>query len=303
MGAPAGCNAGSYVGTNPWDGGSAAGFISWSFSAPVSSAVLKSGSVNTNDIGTNVLTGGSGGTGSISNLICLTSITGMAINFFTGACCGDVSWKVNSTGSFTTITLNNTGGQSGWIAECPSAITAASVLPIELVSLKGVCDATAVNLNWQTFTERNNSYFTIERSYNTENWDVLGQVPGAGNSSSLKKYSFIDKMPARVTVYYRLKQTDFNTEFKYSELITVENCNGKDEIAIYPNPANQEVFVKMKDEATLEIFNLLGEITKTQQLKTGENKIDVSNLNNGTYFFKLSNSTSVLKFSKVIVNK
>ncbi|HWY10173.1 MAG TPA: T9SS type A sorting domain-containing protein [Bacteroidia bacterium] len=302
LGAPAGCNAGSFAGSNPWDGGSSAGFVSWSFSAPVSSTVLKAGSVNTNDSGTNVLTGGSGGTGSVSSLVCLSTVAGMVISFFTSSCCGDVAWQVNSTGSFTTVTLNNTGGQSGWIAECPSAITPASVLPIELVSLNAECNGDAVNLKWQTLTEKNNSYFTVERSYDTQNWEGVGQIPGAGNSSTLIKYEFTDKYPLKTTIYYRLKQTDLDRIFKYSELITAENCKGKDEFSIYPNPAGQEVFIKTNEEVTLEIYNILGEKTAFQILKAGENKIDLSNFNKGTYFFKVSDSSSIIKFSKVIVN-
>jgi hypothetical protein len=301
LGAPAGCNSGSFAGSNPWDSGTSSGFISWSFSAPVSNVVLKSGSVNTNDSGTNVLTGGSGGTGSVNSLVCLSTVSGMVISFFTSSCCGDVSWKVNSTGSFTNVTLNNTGGQSGWIAECPTSITPASVLPIELISLKAECNDNVVDLNWQTLTEKNNSYFTIERSYNTQDWEAIGQIPGAGNSSSLIKYKFTDKHPLNGTNYYRLKQTDLNSTFKYSELVTTENCKEESGVSIYPNPAGHEVYIKTNVESTLEVYNLLGEKTSAQDLHIGENKIDISDFNKGTYFFKILNPTSIINFSKVIV--
>lgn len=285
---------------NPWTNSVGVGNIQWLFSAPVNLATLRMNSVNTNDFGTISTAGGSGGTISLSGLVCM-GVSGLVVGPLSVAGYGGVFVTVNSTGSYTSVTLANTGVQSGFVAACPTAIN--SVLPIELVSLKGECSANKINLEWKTLTERNNSYFTVERSYNTQSWEVIGQVPGGGNSSSLKKYSFTDNAPIHATIYYRLKQTDFNTEFKYSELISVESCGGKDEVTIYPNPANQEVFVQIKEEATLEVYNLLGEITETQQLKSGDNKIDLSHFNNGTYFFKLSNTTSVLKFSKVIVNK
>lgn len=284
---------------NPWTNSTGVGNIQWLFSAPVNLATLRMNSVNTNDYGTISASGGSGGTISLSGVVCM-GVSGLVVGPLSTAGYGGVFVTVNSTGSFTNITLSNTAMQSGFVAACPTAIN--SVLPIELVSLKGECQGNKINLEWKTLTEKNNSYFTIERSYNTQDWKMIGQIPGSGNSSSLKKYNFDDNSPLKLTTYYRLKQTDFDKEFKYSELVSVENCSGKDEISIYPNPAQHEVFVKMKEDAMLDIYNVLGEKIATRELKTGENKIDMSIFNNGTYFFKLSNSSSVLKFSKVVVN-
>ncbi len=305
LGAPVGCNAGAFAGTNPWDGGSAAGFISWSFSAPVSKVTLKSGSVNTGDSGTNVLSGGAGGAGSVSGLVCLTSFAGMVINFFTGACCGDVAWTVNSTGSFTNITLNNTGGQSGWIAECPSSLTVAA-LPIELVSFSGNCSkSNAVDLKWKTISETQNSFFTIERSRDANTWQIISKVAGSGNTNIAHDYSFTDANPIHGTMYYHLKQTDVNNIFKYSETISVDNCglSSSTEIILYPNPSSEnEISIRANaKEINVGFYNSYGVEVATFNLLEGDNKVDISSLNNGIYFLKVMEGNVQISAQKLII--
>src|SRR5574343_441070 len=206
LGAPAGCNAGSFAGSNPWDGGSSAGYVRWEFSTPIKGVTLKAGSVNNNDYATHTISGGTGGTNTISGLVCLSSLSGMTIGVFTGSCCGDVAWTLTSTGTFTRVNLANTGGASGWIAECPSFMT---VLPIELVSFEGVCtNRETIDLKWKTISEINNDHFLIERSRDAQKWEAIGKINGAGNSTTLLTYSFTDTRPLRGIIYYRLKQTD-----------------------------------------------------------------------------------------------
>ncbi len=306
LGADPGCNAGVFAGSNPWDGGNIAGFVSWAFSAPVSNVILKSGSVNTNDFATNVVSGGAGGAITVSNLVCLSSLVGAQIGIYTGGpCCGDVSWKVTSTGSFTLLTLNNTGGQSGWIAECPSSITPVA-LPIELADLNGNCSRlNIVDLKWKTFAEINNAYFTIERSKNNDDWEEVGRIAGAGNSYAKLDYSFSDKQPLSGVMYYRIKQTDNSGEYKYSEMIMVDNCNsGIDNITFSPNPASHEINVITFGEATIiTVYNMVGRKVISYSLTHGENKLDVSDLTNGIYFFKIQNGGSDFKMNKVVIHK
>ncbi len=303
LGAPAGCNAGSFTGSNPWDGGSISGFVSWAFSSPISKVTLKSGSVNTNDYATISTSGGSGGTISINGLVCLSSLVGLKIGVFTGSCCGDVAWNVNSTGTFTFVNAANTGGASGWIAECPSFITA--VLPIELLSFDGECNnGNTVNLKWKTISESENDFFTLERSKDAQSWEIVGKVKAAGNSTQILDYNFEDKQPLRGLSYYRLKQTDFNGKFEYSPYASVENCVTK-ELDFYPNPAGNELTIDgVTNEGTVvEVYNLIGLRLASISLSVGENKLNLSQFENGSYFFKVIDNNSDSRVQRVLINK
>lgn len=86
-----------------------------------------------------------------------------------------------------------------------------------------------VVLKWATKSERNNDYFSIERSEDGKIFETIKQINGAGNSNKKLYYDFTDYYPARGTNYYRLKQTDYDGKFEYSKviIITVQDDNMK----------------------------------------------------------------------------
>jgi len=83
-------------------------------------------------------------------------------------------------------------------------------LPIELLSFKGRPEKDRVMLSWETATETNNDYFTIEKSLDGVSWEPIGTVPGAGTSLFTNTYEFPDFHPDIGTNYYRLSQTDYD---------------------------------------------------------------------------------------------
>jgi hypothetical protein len=149
-----------------------------------------------------------------------------------------------------------------------------------------------VTLDWETLSEINNDYFSIERSVDALTWETIAIVEGAGNSSSQLTYSAIDDKPENGASYYRLKQTDFNGEFEYSSIVSVYFLSLDENVDIYPNPTQSLMTVESNNTelGELEIYNLLGE-NVTQQIKSSEiNKmmvaIDLSGLSEGVYFVK-----------------
>jgi len=114
-------------------------------------------------------------------------------------------------------------------------------LPIELVSFTGYGSGVNNNLIWETATESNNDYFTVEKTIDGQSFEILGNVTGAGNSTHLNKYSLVDYKVNRIVNYYRLKQTDFDGNHKYSDLISIDNTKINKEISSITNLLGQEV--------------------------------------------------------------
>src|SRR5690606_28973333 len=111
-----------------------------------------------------------------------------------------------------------------------------SGLPIELSKFTAsVSERTTTLLNWTTKSESDNAYFTVERSADGFAWTELVQIDGAGNSSQTVHYNFEDENPLSGISYYRLKQTDFNGGFTYSDVISVSIYSDENELP-YPNP-------------------------------------------------------------------
>ena len=135
--------------------------------------------------------------------------------------------------------------QSGTCATANSAyvkITMVAALPIELLYFNGVAYSRVNNLYWSTASENNNDYFNIEKSSDDEIWEIIDKQKGAGNSSTQLYYSFSDNNVEKIINYYRLKQTDYDGNFKYSDIISIDNRdNDSKEIYRVVNVLGQEV--------------------------------------------------------------
>ncbi len=118
---------------------------------------------------------------------------------------------------------------------------AAVVLPIELVSFTGKKDRKNNELKWTTATELNNDFFTIEKTLDGTNFEIVGIENGAGHSNQYSDYSLIDYDVREVINYYRLKQTDLDGKYNFSEIISIDNRTNNKEIAFITNILGQEV--------------------------------------------------------------
>jgi hypothetical protein len=122
-------------------------------------------------------------------------------------------------------------------------------LPIELVTFFAECEDEQVKLSWTTASESNNDFFTIEKSINSTEFTVVDIVNGAGTTGNVSYYNAYDDEVSEMTTYYRLKQTDFDGKFTYSDLV-ITNCNKEEEagFAIMPNPATDFINIVLKGE-------------------------------------------------------
>lgn len=140
-------------------------------------------------------------------------------------------------------------------------------LPITLSSFEAEIDNTSVKFTWTTSAEINNDYFTLERSKNGLDFEIIGEVPGSGNANTNKEYSYFDDSPIQGSSYYRLKQTDFDGKFEYVDLIAV-NFNQDDDgictLHVYPNPCVGSCTINLKDcpladsQVDVELYDAFG---------------------------------------------
>ena len=98
-----------------------------------------------------------------------------------------------------------------------------NVLPIELVSFYGEKKDNRNILSWTTASEINNAYFTIEKSYNGFDFEWVGTQDGSSPSTQIINYNLTDFNILKTINYYRLKQTDFDGKFEYSNTISIDN--------------------------------------------------------------------------------
>ena len=87
-------------------------------------------------------------------------------------------------------------------------------LPITLVYFDAEEYNNTICLTWVVASQVNNNYFTIYKSYDGYEWEDVVDVEGHGTTNIMTKYEWYDNHIAYGTVYYKLRQTDFNGEFE-----------------------------------------------------------------------------------------
>jgi hypothetical protein len=175
-------------------------------------------------------------------------------------------------------------------SETSVAILMPNALPIDLVAFTSECLPNQIRLNWETASETNNDYFSIERSIDGINWTEIGKINGAGNSSSSRKYFLDDVNQYNEVSYYRLKQHDFSGVMRTFSAISVQNCfNGAEALSVYPNPATNDININFDgniDEVLhTSIFDLFGR--NTYQSSIYHSAINIENFEHGIYFLQL----------------
>ncbi|HEX2788359.1 MAG TPA: T9SS type A sorting domain-containing protein [Ignavibacteria bacterium] len=173
-------------------------------------------------------------------------------------------------------------------------------LPVELASFTSNINRNNVNLNWATASEINNAGFDIERKpAGSEVWNKIGNVVGSGNSTQPKNYSFNDRGLNTGKYNYRLKQIDYNGNFKYFTLSGEVIVGVPNEYRLsqnYPNPFNPTTKIDydlpFDSKVGIRIYDMLGRevaVLVNDQMKAGYYTVQMNAINfaSGTYFFRI----------------
>ncbi|MBN2776083.1 MAG: T9SS type A sorting domain-containing protein [Bacteroidales bacterium] len=171
-----------------------------------------------------------------------------------------------------------------------------NTLPIELAFFNAECYNNQILVNWQTLTETNNDFFTLQASYETDNFETIAIIDGAGNSNTVKNYS-MEIENSGIPVFLRLKQTDYDLNETYSNVVSlhcdkiVSDCN----VEVCPNPADEYVQImfdkSFETESQVFVYDIFGKELFNSKLMIGESQIrlDLSDFASGIYFGKIIN--------------
>jgi hypothetical protein len=242
----------------------------------------------------------SNGTTTVNGILAVTG------NFkLTGTICG--------TGTVTYGgTCNNGGGTacgvSTWCDQ--SHVITAGTLPISLVWFMAALRENTVELSWLTASELNNDFFTIERLGSGEKFEGVKTITGKGTTMLASQYQTVDEYPLPGTSYYRLKQTDFDGNFSYSKVRTIENNNPVSPFKVYPNPiVNNKFIVEMNGlpsnaEVPLSIINMQGVTVHQASYEASSSgilkvSVELNSVPSGVYMVVVNAATGLRK--KIVV--
>ena len=123
--------------------------------------------------------------------------------------------------------------------------TASGVVPVNLKNFEVTCSGKTVVANWQTATEQNLSYFSLQKSSDGEKYVETARIDARGNSDKPESYTYQDEwldMNARY-IYYMLKIVEKDGKYNLSpvRLVRNEQASSKLITQIGPNPLSREV--------------------------------------------------------------
>jgi len=175
----------------------------------------------------------------------------------------------------------------------------ATTIPVELVSFTYNISGNDIILNWSTATELNNYGFEIWKKQNNSDWQNIGFVAGAGNSTNINSYSFTDRDLKPGYYSYKLRQVDFSGASKFYELTETVNLNFPDQFELhqnFPNPFNPTTKISwqlpVSGRLTIKLFDVLGREIETivnGYYEAGKHSVefDGSKLTSGIYIYEL----------------
>jgi hypothetical protein len=167
-----------------------------------------------------------------------------------------------------------------------------SFMVIELLSLTATERDEYNLIDWTTLSEKNNDYFTLERSSNGVDFRPITAMKGTGTSNTQRTYLYKDMNPMRGVSYYRLTRTDFDGTFKRSKVIAVRRHfssffqvdpleDARD--GIY----NVNIITENFGVYDLNILDMTGKEVYSEKINVIENEInheiDLAKLNTGDY--------------------
>lgn len=217
---------------------------------------------------------------------------------------------ISTPGAFKTT---NGGFADAFVA----AFTTNGSLPVKLVSfdVKLISDS-KVLCSWATASEINNNYFEIERSLNNKNWASVGKVNGAGNSNKIINYYFTDDLSEKSilslknnsSVYYRLKQTDFDgtTSLSTSKIIQLNDFEqGQIQLYYIQSIPTIQFISNKENEIKLKLYGLSGDVLwhSVNTVEQGAHKISIdTNLQSGIYLLQFQLEDKITFFKVLISN-
>lgn len=213
----------------------------------------------------------------------------------------------NSSGTFLEI-----GGNGVWGRECEPDCNNGSLtgpgtidensdpnspLPVELLYFEASGSNNQVNIFWATASEVNNDFFTIERSIDGIDYQVLGIVAGSGNTHAIMKYEYVDMHPVYGQSYYRLTQTDYDGTSETFNPQSIYLSNFAD-LHVSPNPVEAGAELRIVTDAqqdesvTITIYSSSGAvIQKIENISTSVIRVPYS-VKPGLYLIKAQSGAS-----------
>lgn len=167
-----------------------------------------------------------------------------------------------------------------------------SSLPVSFADFNLKSKNNSIQLSWQTESEINNDFFTVQHSLDGRAFHDIETIDGAGNSLETISYTFVHKNPFSGLNYYRLKQTDFDGRQSFSPVESIHFGN-RTAWSIYPNPARDNLTINFPEpidqNLVVSVYDLRGKLYRQSYFNGESNQFELPllDLTQGQYLLKI----------------
>jgi hypothetical protein len=237
------------------------------------------------------------------------SFTGVAFNsagtlFLTlgNNASGNKLYKLTSTSAASLTLVGPIAADYG--ADLTSCAFPAIVLPVTWIKYSVYLQNNSVILDWTTSEDPFVSEYIVEHSTDKIHWEMSTRIAKnpTGNPED-QSYYYKDDSFSNGLNYYRIIQTERTGKQNISETRYVLAAKSK-QIIVGPNPVAGTLYFFNMDNSIkyyYQLFDIEGKLLYSAVINAGQPSIDVSHLENGTYFVRLyggNSGNSIFKFTK-----
>jgi len=182
--------------------------------------------------------------------------TSQVVNVPSDAITGDVLMRVLSVWNATPSNdaYYSTGYGYGEIEEYTVRLSSPTPLPVELIQFEGSAYPQWNVIKWATASEHNSSHYDLQVSFEGTEWRSITNLPAAGNSNEILKYSYIDWNQSEIS-YYKLVQYDIDGNYKEYGPISVVKMMSEKKVVKYVNLMGQEINPLTTTGLVIEVYS------------------------------------------------
>lgn len=200
------------------------------------------------------------------------------------------SWTGDITNG--TVTWNNVSAFSPFSLASTDFLE--NLLPLDISGFSAKARKTDVAIDWMVSNNDEQDEFILERSRDGIRFETLKVVP-AKVILFAAAYAEEDKHPFNGWNYYRLRAVDKAGKKRVSHIIKV--WFGRDQqIRVTPNPSSEKILVSFAEPSSIsqiEVVNISGQVLKRIQTIQFNNIIDISHMQAGIYYLRISGKSGL----------
>lgn len=226
-----------------------------------------------------------------------TPISAVNAGNYTAYTIEQVPATLGTFGTDITVTATFSSGFSGFALGDPGP-PPATLLPLDLMTFEAKRVNKDVQLKWVTQNEVDVNHYTLEKSIDGVQFEVINEQNAKGNGrTDDNQYNYLDERPSIGVNYYRLGQVDMDGRQTYSRVVAI-NFEEKPQpvITLAPNPAYDNLTVDYvtseEGMVSIEVYDVIGQLMSNATdlpVEKGANKmlLNVKEYPNGIYILRV----------------